>query len=77
MSPTRLTDEQIDALTRIASPLHPRDRSAFLAEVVTRINGQELGDGLLHRIAVECQRRYWTPPAIDARGGAAKSQTYD
>jgi hypothetical protein len=65
--PLALSDEQIDALTRIAAPLAPKDRTTFLADVVRAVDGQELGDGMLHRIAVECQRRYWSPPAVDGR----------
>jgi len=75
-SPLALTDEQIDTLTRIAAPLHPRDRKPFLEDVTRALNGRELGDGLLHRIAIECQRRYWSPPAIDARS-TARSRAYD
>jgi hypothetical protein len=67
-SPLALSDEQIDTLTRIASPLSPKDRTTFLADVARAVDGQELGDGMLHRIAVEMQRRYWSPPAIDGQG---------
>jgi hypothetical protein len=69
-----LTDEQIDTLTRIAAPLSPHDRQSFLADVARALDGRELGPGLLHRVAVECQRKYWTPPAIDGSGrlGAGK-----
>lgn len=65
----RLSDEQIDALTRIAAPLSPTDRQSFLQDVARELNGREIGPGILHRIAVECQRRYWSPPAIDGHGG--------
>jgi hypothetical protein len=66
-----LTDEQIDTLARIAAPLSPHDRQSFLQDVARELNGRDIGDGLLHRVAVECQRRYWTPPAIDGRGRGA------
>jgi hypothetical protein len=67
MPPLALSDEQLDALARIAAPLSPRDRTSFLADVARELKGREVGPGLLHRVAVECQRRYWSPPAIDAR----------
>jgi hypothetical protein len=67
MPPLALTDEQVDALARIAAPLQPRDRRLFLEDVARELNGREIGPGLLHRIAVECQRRYWSPPAVDGR----------
>jgi len=60
-----LTDEQLDVLHRIATPLSPHDRQSFLQDVARALDGRELGPGIVHRIAVECQRRYWTPPAID------------
>ena len=70
--PLALTDEQIDTLTRIAAPLSPHDRQSFLADVALALKGREIGSGLLHRIAVECQRRYWTPPAINGHPGGGK-----
>jgi hypothetical protein len=76
MPPLALTDEQVDALTRIAAPLSPRDRRLFLEDVARELNGREVGPGLLHRVAVECQRRYWTPPAIDGRGRGGSTSKY-
>jgi hypothetical protein len=64
--PLRLTDAQLDALHRLAFPLAPSDRSAFLELVAQRVQeqGGEIGDGVLYRIAVDCQRRYWRPPSF-------------
>jgi hypothetical protein len=31
-----------------------------------------LGDGYLARIAVEVQRQFWSPPAIDGTAGVGK-----
>jgi hypothetical protein len=61
-SPVKLTDEQMDALMRAAAPLAPRDRKPFLEDVARALNGREVGPGLLHRVVVEVQRRYWDPP---------------
>jgi hypothetical protein len=65
--PLQLSDEQMDALVRIAAPLVPSDRRLFLEDVARALNGHEVGPGLLHRVAVECQRKYWSPGALDGR----------
>jgi hypothetical protein len=58
-----LTDSQLDVIHRLAWPLAPHDRSAFLEAVAqVLMNQPHLGDGVIHRVAVECQRRFWTPP---------------
>jgi hypothetical protein len=63
MAPLPLTDEELDAVMRAAFPLQPRDRDPFLRDVANALQGiGELGPGLLHRIVVEVQRRYWDPP---------------
>jgi hypothetical protein len=72
MPPLALTDEQVDTLTRIATPLAPHQRQSFLEDVARELTGREVGPGLLHRVAVECQRRYWTPPAIDGKPHGGK-----
>jgi hypothetical protein len=60
--PPSFTDAQLDALMRVAAPLHPRDRRAFMEDVARALDGREIGDGSLHRVAIEIQRRYWSPP---------------
>ena len=62
MPPLALSDEQIDALVRAAAPLPPRLRKPFLEDVARALQGRELGDGVIHRVVVEIQRRYWDPP---------------
>ena len=46
----RLTDDQMTHVFRAADPLHPTDRSAFLADVAAALNGHEIGDGLVGRV---------------------------
>jgi hypothetical protein len=68
--PPHFTDAQLDTLMRTASPLAPADRPRFMEDVARALDGREIGDGLLHRVAVECQRRYWSPPlATHTPGG--------
>jgi hypothetical protein len=72
--PLALTDEQLDLLHRMAWPLAPADRAAFLELVAERLRGQtELGDGVVHRIAVQCQRAFWSP-TLDERRARAPSK---
>jgi hypothetical protein len=69
MPPLALTDSQLDLLHRLAWPLAPADRSGFLELVAQRLREQAtIGDGTVHRIAVECQRRFWTPPDLNVNG---------
>jgi hypothetical protein len=72
MRPLQLSDEQMDALVRIAAPLIPSDRRLFLEDVARALNGREIGPGLLHRVAVECQRKYWSPNALDGKAHGGK-----
>jgi hypothetical protein len=57
--PLALTDFQLAIVAAAASPLHPRDRRAFLEVVASMLDGRELGDGLVARVAREAQRRFW------------------
>jgi hypothetical protein len=63
--PLALSDAQMNMLYRLSTPLVPADRTAFLTDVATQLaqTPEDLrGDGLVARIAIECQRRYWSPP---------------
>jgi hypothetical protein len=62
MSPIRLTDDQLATINRIAAPLAPADRSHFLRDVAEALNGHELGDGIVTRVAAAMQGRYLRPP---------------
>jgi hypothetical protein len=58
-----LTDEQLSAVMRAASPLLPHDRGPFLEEVARELARlPEVGDGALHRIVMLVQRRHFDPP---------------
>ena len=59
----RLSDEQILSVYRAARPLHPGDHDAFFAAVAKELNGQEIGDGMLHRCIGAVQRRFTKAPA--------------
>jgi hypothetical protein len=64
--PLALSDTQLDLIHRLAWPLLPADRGAYLEAVTAALQLEPtLGDGVIHRIAVECQRRFWTPPEVE------------
>jgi hypothetical protein len=70
--PLALTDAQITTIMRIARPLSPPQRTAFLEMLAAKLNGQrELGDGEVYRLCRELQRQHFDPPIID-RGIASK-----
>jgi hypothetical protein len=73
MVPLRLTDSQLDTLHRLSWPLAPADRGPFLQAVAARLaeHPDLLGDGHIARVAIEVQRRFWSPPAVDGSGHRA------
>ena len=78
MVPLRLTDSQLDTLHRLSWPLAPADRGPFLRAVAARLaeHPDLLGDGHIARVAIEVQRRFWSPPAVDGSGHRAGVGTY-
>jgi hypothetical protein len=63
MPPLRLSDSELDAVHRAAWPLAPHDRGPFLEAVATALaQEQALGDGVVYRVAMQVQRKFWTPP---------------
>jgi hypothetical protein len=46
---------------RSAQPLAPADRSEFLRDVATALQGREIGDGVIGRVCREIQARYRHP----------------
>jgi hypothetical protein len=76
IKPLALTDEQLDTIHRAAWPLAPADRAPFLEAVAQALQQQPtLGDGVIHRVAVECRRRFWTPPDLSI-GAAGRTSKY-
>ena len=58
----RLNEEQILSVYRAARPLHPSDHDAFFAAVAKELDGQEIGDGMLHRCIAAVQGRFVKAP---------------
>jgi hypothetical protein len=76
-SPIRLSDSQLDAIFAAATPLQPQARENFLRELAQLLAAQpELGDGSLHRLLVEVQRRHFDPPAFATDNGGKYSRLH-
>jgi hypothetical protein len=60
-------------IMRLAEPIHPAERSAFLQDVASQLRGLEIGDGVVARIAAATQRHYLrAPDTSNTRTGVGK-----
>jgi hypothetical protein len=65
--PVRLSDEAMSAVLAASHPLPPASRSDFLAAVARELAGlPEIGDGIVHRVVMVVQQKFFDPPP-DAR----------
>jgi hypothetical protein len=71
-APIRLADSQLAVVMAAAEVLAPADRSALLEAVAAGLRDREVGDGLLHRVMAEVQRRYFAPPELERAAGQPK-----
>lgn len=70
--PLALTDDQMHIIQRMAAPVHPNDRGAYLQTVADLLRGQPLGDGTVSRAAREAQKRFLRPVDINGAGKPSK-----
>ncbi|MGX1352476.1 uncharacterized protein (DUF2249 family) [Bradyrhizobium elkanii] len=57
-----LSDDEMAAVMSAARPIDPRERSAFLAEVIGELGKYELlGPGIVGRVVRDVQRRHLAP----------------
>jgi hypothetical protein len=67
LPPLALSDAQMSAVFAASYPLPPNRRSDFLADVARELAALPMvGDGVLHRVVMVVQRKYFDPP-LDAR----------
>jgi len=68
--PLALTDAQLDTIYRLSWPLAAADRAPFLEAIAAKLaeHPELIGDGHIARVALECQRQFWSPPDIDVSG---------
>jgi hypothetical protein len=64
---SRLSEAQQQAVLRLAQPLQRHQRGEFFRQVGVAIAAlpAPLGDGQVHRLAVDLQRRLLDPPLLD------------
>ena len=61
--PIALTDSEMDAVMAAAQPLEVNARVAFLQEVAEALGRlPHLGDGIVHRVVADVQRRHRDAP---------------
>jgi hypothetical protein len=56
MTPIALTDRQMAELRQAAETVPYELRERYLERVAARLRGQDLGDGVIHRVAFEVAR---------------------
>ena len=62
---SKLSSDQVEAVLRAARPLAPADHAAFLEEVSAAIADLPVvGDGVVHRVIRDVQRRHWRAPDL-------------
>ena len=74
-APLALTDDQLGAIMRLAAPLQPQCRDAFLRILAHELRDKrDVGDGELHRIAAEVIKSYrlFDPPISSAPVGRSR-----
>jgi hypothetical protein len=69
MPPIALTDSQLQEVLQAARMVPLDLRQAFLEQLAVELRGQELGDGLVHRVAFEVARTIiWDTERLPAAG---------
>jgi hypothetical protein len=72
--PLQLNDEEMSVLMSLAGPIDQQRRPQFLQEVAQELEVKrqagEVGEGLVHRLARQIQRKYWDPPQISPNATA-------
>jgi hypothetical protein len=65
-----LTEQQMTAIWAAARPLPPHARGAFLEDVANEISRHPtLGDGSLHRLIMQIQKKHFDPPDFATDNG--------
>jgi hypothetical protein len=78
--PVDFSDEEMDTITALATPLPPPDRATFLQTIADRLAALPpgaRGPGLVHRLGCEAQRQLLkgAPVAVGVGGKHGRSQT--
>jgi hypothetical protein len=63
MQPLKLSDAELDAVFAACRPLQLNVRDAFLQDLVSELRRYpEIGPGVVYRVIVTLQRKYFDPP---------------
>ena len=63
--PISLNDDELKVVLAAAAPLRPGDRDPFLRALAQELSRhQQLGPGLIARIAKDLQRVFFSPPDL-------------
>jgi hypothetical protein len=75
--PLQLNDDEMSVLMTLAGPIDQRLRPQFLEEVAQELEAKrqagEVGEGSVHRLARQIQRKYWDPPQLPNAGKMARA----
>jgi hypothetical protein len=67
-TPLQLNDDEMSVLLTLAEPIDQRLRPQFLQEVAQELEAKrqagEIGEGSVHRLARQIQRRFFDPPQL-------------
>jgi hypothetical protein len=67
-TPLQLNDDEMSVLLSLAGPIDQQRRPQFLQEVAQELEAKrqagEIGEGSVHRLARQIQRRFFDPPAL-------------
>ena len=68
MPPLQLNDEEMNVLLTLAGAIDQQLRPQFLQEVAQELEAKrqagEIGEGSVHRLARQIQRRFFDPPQL-------------
>ena len=67
-TPLQLNDDEMSVLLSLAGPIDQQRRPQFLQEVAAELEAKrqagEIGEGSVHRLARQIQRRLFDPPQL-------------
>jgi hypothetical protein len=67
-TPLQLNDDEMSVLLSLAGPIDQQRRPQFLQEVAAELEAKrqagEIGEGSVHRLARQIQRRFFDPPQL-------------
>jgi hypothetical protein len=75
--PLELSDNEMSLLLSLSAPIDQQRRPQFFQEVAQELEAKrqagEVGEGLVHRLARQIQRKYWDPPQLPNAGKMARA----